>query len=145
MHYSTILTLLVNILYCHANILPELHFSGNTWTCREAGMCNGETLSIVDDSDLNKCILRCHESNNGKWSTFNPNNNWCHIFKDCPEIDTSLCKNCVTNQKECNILCKFHFHFWRIFNISMFNLICPFNDSLKTEVWKYYNLIVFLQ
>ena len=58
-----------NILNCHSNILPEMYFSGNSLTCREAGMCKGQLLSIVKDSDLNKCILRCHESNNGKWST----------------------------------------------------------------------------
>ena len=106
MIFVTIIVLIVNLFYCHSNILTDIHYSGNSLTCREAGMCNGQPLSIVKDSDLNKCILRCHESNNGKWSTYNPDKNWCYIYTDCPEIDISMCKNCVTSQKECDILCK---------------------------------------
>ena len=108
MHFTTLTVLIGNILFCQANILPVNTFSENAWTCRKAGMCNGEILSIVSDSDLNKCILRCFESNIAKWSTYNPNNNWCYLYRDCPEIDTSICHNCVSNQKECNILCRCH-------------------------------------
>ena len=108
MNITTKTVLIFNILFCQANILPDIPFSENAWTCREAGMCNGEILSIVRDSDLNKCILRCNGSNNAKWSTYNPDNNWCYLFRDCPEIDTSICQNCVSNQKECDILCKYH-------------------------------------
>ena len=107
MHFKLIIILIVNFLHCHANILPDDFFSGKTVTCREAGMCNGEyfTIQIVDD--MNECIRLCQKSNLGKWSTFNPDNNYCWLFQNCPEIDTSICQNCVTNQKECDIFCKY--------------------------------------
>ena len=107
MHFTLIIILIVNFLYCHANILPDELFSEKTLTCREAGMCNAEYFTIQVVTDMNECILLCHKSNLCKWSTYNSANNYCWLFQDCPEIDTSICQNCVTNQKECDILCKY--------------------------------------
>ena len=107
MHFKSITIFIVKFLYCHANILPDEYVSGKTVTCREAGMCNAEYFTIQIVIDMNECIRLCHKSNLGKWSTYNPANYYCLLFQDCPEIDTSICQNCVTNQKECDIFCKY--------------------------------------
>ena len=107
MHFKLMIILIINFLYCHANKLPDEFFSGKTVTCREAGMCNAEYFTIQIVIDMNECIRLCHKSILGKWSTYNPANNYCWLFQDCPEIDTSICQNCVTNQKECDIFCKY--------------------------------------
>ena len=109
MNLITIIALIVKISYCYTNILHDsINFSGNKWTCREEGMCNGVNFLIEKVTDMNECILLCLSSHNGKWSAYNPDNNNCWLFIDCPEIDTSICPNCVTNQRECDILCKYY-------------------------------------
>ena len=106
MHLTTPIVFVVNILYCHANIFPDEYFSENTLTCRKTGLCNGYNFLIETVASMNECILLCHKSIKGTWSTYNPDNNFCWLFMDCPEIHENLCQNCVTNQRECDILCK---------------------------------------
>ena len=111
MHFRAIIFLIVNVSYCHANnaiIFPEADSSGNTLSCHKPGKCNGENFLIEIVTDINECILLCHQSINGKWSTYNPDNNFCWLFKTCPEINTKSCQNCATSQRECDILCKYY-------------------------------------
>ena len=74
-------------------------------TCMEPGQCVGNEISTPFASDYNACLKHCKKSDRCHWFTFKQSLccTDCILFEDCPEINTAICPECLTSEKECGV------------------------------------------
>mgnify|MGYP001215804501 FL=1 len=71
--------------------------------CNIPGICvNSEVIEVINDiSEYEVCLEECKQLQECQWMSFYPNGLLCELFKTCPEIDETICHNCISSQKSC--------------------------------------------
>ena len=75
----------------------------NAQQCNITGIClNSEVIEVINDIlAYEECLQECKQSQECQWLSFYPDGLLCELFKDCPEIDETVCHNCITSEKTC--------------------------------------------
>ena len=81
-----------------------LYYLGNLLSdgCHKPGQClKSPLLKTIFNTDENRCIEKCQETEDCEWSSLNLEYDVCSLFSGCTNLDTTECSKCFTNKKAC--------------------------------------------
>ena len=77
--------------------------------CFVSGECVNSIVSgVAVANSVGECVNFCQSATSCEYFSFNPADNVCLVFDDCPELSNENCDSCVSGNRGCpNEICGF--------------------------------------